>query len=91
MKRNLSTAYFQEASIRLYKLLQFIKTNNLLNIVSNTWVALRISQTISITIPTTAERSFSKLKCIRTYLRPTMGSKRLKSIAQKCCCPGIGN
>lgn len=60
--------------------LQFIRTNNLENVVPNIWVALRLLLTIPVTVAT-AERSFSKLKLIKTYLRSTMGSCRLNSLA----------
>ena len=44
------------------------------------WVALRILLTIPVTVAS-AERSFSKLKLIKTYLRSTMSDERLSSLA----------
>ena len=46
----------------------------------NLWVALRIALTLPVTVAS-AERSFSKLKLIKTYLRSTMGQERLSGLA----------
>ena len=46
----------------------------------NTYIAYRIMLTIPITI-TSAERSFSKLKIIKSYLRSTMSQDRLNRLA----------
>ncbi|XP_058621939.1 C-C motif chemokine 34b.8 isoform X1 [Onychostoma macrolepis] len=43
------------------------------------WVALRISVTVPVTVAA-AERSFSKLKLIQTYLRSTMAQERLSEL-----------
>ncbi|KAL6538588.1 hypothetical protein OROGR_012576 [Orobanche gracilis] len=46
----------------------------------NAWVAYRIMLTIPVTVAT-AERSFSKLKLIKNYLRSTMSQERLNGLA----------
>ena len=46
----------------------------------NLWIALRILLTIPITVAG-GERSFSKLKLIKTYLRTTTNDDRLSSLA----------
>ena len=44
------------------------------------WIALRISATLPVTVAA-AERSFSKLKLIKTYLRSTMMQERLSGLS----------
>ena len=44
------------------------------------WVAYHILLTIPVTV-TSAEKSFSKLKLIKTYLRTTMSQERLSGLA----------
>ena len=46
----------------------------------NLWVALRIMLTITITVAA-GERSFSKLKLIKSYLRSSMSQDRMNSLA----------
>ena len=46
----------------------------------NLWVAYHILLTIPVTI-FSAERSFSKLKLIKTYLRTTLSQERLSGLA----------
>ena len=46
----------------------------------NLWTALRIRLTIPVTVAS-AERSFSKLKLIKTYLRSTMTLDHLSGLA----------
>ncbi|XP_070052329.1 uncharacterized protein [Nicotiana tomentosiformis] len=47
---------------------------------SNAYIAYRIMLTISVTVAS-AERSFSKLKLIKSYLRSTMSQERLNGLA----------
>ncbi|GAA6073826.1 zinc finger MYM-type protein 1-like [Tachysurus ichikawai] len=53
------------------ELLTFLHEKKLMEIYPNMWVALRISATLPVTVAA-AERSFSKLKLIKNYLRSTM-------------------
>ena len=60
-------------------LLQFIHEKYLAQIYQNLWTALRVSLTLQVTVAS-AERSFSKLKLIKTYLRSTMSQERLSGL-----------
>ena len=62
------------------EVLQFFHDSNIFDAFPNTWVALRILLTLPVTVAS-GERSFSKLKLIKTYLRATMGDDRLNSLA----------
>ena len=62
------------------EVLQFFHDSNVYDAFPNTWIALRILLTIPVTVAS-GERSFSKLKLIKTYLRSTMGDDRLTSLA----------
>ena len=46
----------------------------------NAWIAYRILLTIPVTVAS-VERSFSKLKLIKSYLRSTMSQDRLNGLA----------
>ena len=61
-------------------LLVFLEEKGLKEIYPNMWVALRIAVTTPVTVAS-AERSFSKLKLIKTYLRSTMSQERLNGLA----------
>lgn len=61
------------------KLLSFLQEKKLKEVYPNMWVALRIAVTIPVTVAA-AERSFSKLKLIKTYLRSTMCQERLNGL-----------
>jgi len=55
------------------ELLQFIQKYNLGNSVPNTVITLRIVLTIAFSVPT-CDRSFSKLKLVKNYLRSGMST-----------------
>ncbi|KAL4008486.1 hypothetical protein ACER0C_002338 [Sarotherodon galilaeus] len=61
------------------ELLTFLHEKKLAEIYPNMWVALRIFATLPVTVA--AERSFSKLKLIKTYLRSTMMQERLSGLS----------
>lgn len=61
-------------------LLQLITTYSLRAEYPNVETALRIFLTLPITVAT-CERSFSKLKLIKNYLRSTMGQERISDMA----------
>ena len=61
-------------------LLQLIYTNSLNDAYPNIAIALRIFLTIPVTVAS-CERSFSKLKIIKNYLRSTMGQERLSNLS----------
>jgi len=62
------------------EIITFINDNKLQDTLPNLWVTLRIMMTISVTTAN-YERSFSKLKFIKTYLRSTMTEERLNNFA----------
>ncbi|KAK3858092.1 hypothetical protein Pcinc_035689 [Petrolisthes cinctipes] len=62
------------------ELLVFLEEKNLEEVYPNMWIALRIAVTTPVTVAS-AERSFSKLKLIKTYLRSTMSQERLSELA----------
>jgi hypothetical protein len=61
----------------LIDILNYIKT---LDFFPNTCIAYRILLTIPVTVAS-AERSFSKLKLIKSYVRSTMSQERLNGLA----------
>nr|XP_046235720.1 uncharacterized protein LOC124054095 [Scatophagus argus] len=67
-------------SMTLLELLTFIHEKELTEIYPNLLTALRIGLTLPVTVAE-AERSFSKLKLIKTYLRSTMSQERLAGLA----------
>ena len=61
--------------------LHFLTDNNAIDLFPNLYVALRILLTIPVTPSASAERSFSKLKIIKSYLRSTMTDERFSSLS----------
>lgn len=63
-----------------HTLLQDLFTNDLISTFPNTAIALRILLTLPVSVAS-GERSFSKLKIIKNYLRSTMHQQRLSNLA----------
>ena len=67
-------------TMTILKLLCYVEEKKLKEIFPNLWVALRVAATAPVTVAS-AERSFSKLKLIKNYLRSTMTQDRLNGLA----------
>lgn len=67
-------------TMSLLELITFMDDKDLSEIYPNFWTALRIALTLPVTVAQ-AERSFSKLKLIKSYLRSTMSQDRLTGLA----------
>lgn len=61
-------------------LLQYLYANDLISTFPNTAIVLRILLTLPVSVAS-GERSFSKLKIIKNYLRSTMLQQRLSNLA----------
>ena len=72
--------YLKDSQATPVEALDFIKKHNLQELFPNAWITLGILLTIPVTVAS-GERSFSKLKLIKTYLRSTMSKIRLTSLA----------
>ena len=62
-----------------FQVLKYISKNKLETNYPNTYIALRILNTIPVNVAS-AERSLSKLKLIKTYIRSTMTQERLSGL-----------
>lgn len=82
LARELSTlaSMLPENCNSAFEVLKFIHNNKLKELFSNTSVILTIFLTALVTVAT-AERSFSKLKLIKTFLRSTLSQERLCGLA----------
>lgn len=60
--------------------LEYMLQSNTSDLFPNIWISLKILLTISVTVAS-GERSFTKLKLIKTYLRSTLGNEKLTSLA----------
>ena len=69
---------FLRPRIKPYALFEHLIENNRFTTFPNVFIALRIYLTMPITVAS-GERSFSKLKLIKTYLRSTVSQERLNS------------
>lgn len=67
-------------AISAKEVLEYLLTNDLINTFPNLCVALRIFLTMPVTVAH-GERSFSKLKIIKNYLRSAMSQNRLTNLA----------
>ena len=63
-----------------FELLSFLCEKNLEELYHNLWIALRTAVTPPVTVAS-AERNFSKLKLIKSYLRSSMSQERLSGLA----------
>ncbi|XP_062286941.1 zinc finger MYM-type protein 1-like [Scomber scombrus] len=68
------------ASTCPHDMLNYIYSENLLDLYSNLSIALRLLLTLPVSVAS-GERSFSALKLIKTYLRSTMCQERLTGLA----------
>lgn len=75
-----STLINNENIAHIIDVLNAIQKKNMQNIVPNFVIALRILLTIPVSVAS-GERSFSKLKLIKTFLRNSMGQERLSDLA----------
>uniref|UniRef100_G3NC68 HAT C-terminal dimerisation domain-containing protein n=1 Tax=Gasterosteus aculeatus TaxID=69293 RepID=G3NC68_GASAC len=66
-------------TMSLLEPITFVHDKDLSEIYPNFWTALRIALTLPVTVAQ-AERSFSKLKLIKSYLSSTMSQKRLTGL-----------
>lgn len=67
-------------NISCITVLNFIRQREIQELYPNVWIAFRIFATIPVTVAS-GERSFSKLKLIKTYLRSTTSQSRLSNLA----------
>ena len=63
-----------------FEFLTYLSQNDICKLFPNLWIALRIACTLPVTVAS-AERSISKLKLIKSYLRSTMAQERLSGRA----------
>nr|XP_047129443.1 uncharacterized protein LOC124809403 [Hydra vulgaris]XP_047129444.1 uncharacterized protein LOC124809404 [Hydra vulgaris] len=67
-------------STKPFDVLNYLCQNRLISLYPNTVVALRILLTLPVSVAS-GERSFSKLKLIKNYLRSSIGQTKLKNLA----------
>lgn len=72
--------FLLDNDITLICVLNFIKQRNIQELYQNVWIALRILVTIPVTV-VSGERSFSKLKLIKTYRRSTISQTKFNNLA----------
>jgi len=77
---NISIRPISEDIDSLLELLRFLHVNCLHEVFPNVSVALRVVLTIPVTVAS-GERSFSKLKLIKIFLRSSMKENRMNSLA----------
>jgi hypothetical protein len=70
----------QNSSVSPMEVLRLISDKKLQDVFPNIWISMRVMLTIPVTVAS-SERSFSKLKLIKTYMRSTMTQDRLSSLA----------
>lgn len=75
--KHLATTY---KIVNVIDMLNTIQEKGMQNLVPNTMIAYRIFLTVPVSVAS-GERSFSKLKIIKNYLRNTMTQERLNGLA----------
>jgi hypothetical protein len=68
-----------DTSSRPLNALKYLAKFSLFDVFPNLWIALRILLTLPVSVAS-GERSFSRLKLIKNYLRSTMGQSRLNEL-----------
>ena len=81
---------FLQPRIKSYALFEHLIESNRFTTFSNVFIVLRIYLTMPITVAS-GERSFSKLKLIKTYLRSTIAQERLNSLSMLSIACEIAN
>ena len=71
---------FIDDSTRPLGILNYLFTNKLISVLANLFTAFRIYLTMPVTVAH-SERSFSKLKIIKNYLRSTLSQSRLTNLS----------
>jgi hypothetical protein len=69
-----------EKSMTAFQILQYITENSLIEVFPNLFIALRVLLSLPVSVAST-ERSFSKLKLIKTYLRSRISQDRFTGLA----------
>ncbi|XP_067131588.1 zinc finger MYM-type protein 1-like [Centruroides vittatus] len=72
--------YISSEMNALNVIINYLFTNNLIYLFPNLVISIRIFLTLPVTVAS-GERSFSKLKIIKNYLRSTMGQERLSDLS----------
>lgn len=78
---NIQILMDQEEDTSPVNVLNYIKSRNMECLFPNVWISLRILLTFPVTVAS-GERSFSKLKLIKNYLRSTMCQEQLNNLAK---------
>jgi hypothetical protein len=69
-----------EKSMTAFQILQYTTENSLIEIFPNLFIALRVLLSLPVSVAST-ERSFSKLKLIKTHLRSRISQDRFTGLA----------
>lgn len=79
--KRIRSVYDSKENSTPINVLNFIKKNQMEEMFPNIWISLRILLTFPVTVAS-GERSFSKLKLIKTYLRSTISQEQLNHLAK---------
>ncbi|XP_067125294.1 zinc finger MYM-type protein 1-like [Centruroides vittatus] len=75
-----NVAPYISSEMNALNVINYLFTNNLIYLFPNLVISIRIFLTLPVTVAS-GERSFSKLKIIKNYLRSTMGQERLSDLS----------